>query len=77
MKVAVPPARHSPHLARGGAGQESVLRRRQLSLRYLDALAAGFPLGMAVGRIGDVISGEHYGPATTVAWASRMTSMQL
>jgi prolipoprotein diacylglyceryltransferase len=23
------------------------------------ALAAGFPLGMAVGRIGDVINGEH------------------
>jgi phosphatidylglycerol---prolipoprotein diacylglyceryl transferase len=45
--------------------------RRRLSLRYLDALAAGFPLGMAVGRIGDVISGEHYGPATTLPWGFR------
>lgn len=38
------------------------VRRRQLSLRYLDAIAAGLPLGVAVGRIGDVINGEHYGP---------------
>ena len=28
---------------------------------YLDAAAAGLPLGVAVGRIGDVINGEHYG----------------
>lgn len=47
------------------------IRRAHLSLRYLDALAAGFPLGMAVGRIGDVISGEHYGPATTLPWGFR------
>lgn len=38
------------------------LRRKDRPLAYLDALAAGFPLGMAVGRIGDVINGEHYGP---------------
>jgi phosphatidylglycerol:prolipoprotein diacylglycerol transferase len=47
------------------------LWRTRLSLRYLDALAAGFPLGMAVGRIDDVISGEHYGPPTTLPWAFR------
>jgi phosphatidylglycerol:prolipoprotein diacylglycerol transferase len=35
-----------------------------LSLAYLDAIAAGLPLGIAVGRTGDVINGEHYGPAT-------------
>ena len=40
-----------------------VLRER-LSLSYLDAIAAGLPLGIAVGRIGDVVNGEHYGPAT-------------
>jgi phosphatidylglycerol:prolipoprotein diacylglycerol transferase len=40
------------------------IRRQRLSLSYLDAIAAGLPLGIAVGRIGDVINGEHYGPAT-------------
>ena len=40
------------------------IRREQLSVSYLDAIAAGLPLGLAVGRIGDVINGEHYGPAT-------------
>jgi phosphatidylglycerol:prolipoprotein diacylglycerol transferase len=40
------------------------VRRERLSLSYLDAVAAGLPLGIAVGRIGDVINGEHYGPAT-------------
>lgn len=49
------------------------LRHRSLGLRYLDALAAGFPLGMAVGRIGDVINGEHYGPASELPWAFRYT----
>ena len=40
------------------------VRRERLSPSYLDAIAAGLPLGIAVGRIGDVINGEHYGPAT-------------
>jgi phosphatidylglycerol---prolipoprotein diacylglyceryl transferase len=40
------------------------IRRERLSVSYLDAIAAGLPLGLAVGRIGDVINGEHYGPAT-------------
>ena len=38
---------------------------RRLSVHYLDSIAVGLPLGIAVGRIGDVINGEHYGPATT------------
>jgi phosphatidylglycerol:prolipoprotein diacylglycerol transferase len=38
--------------------------RRRLDLRYLDAAAVGLPLGIAIGRIGDVINGEHYGPPT-------------
>lgn len=40
------------------------LRRQRLSLRYLDGAAIGFALGLAVGRIGDVINGEHYGRAS-------------
>jgi phosphatidylglycerol:prolipoprotein diacylglycerol transferase len=44
-----------------------------LSVAYLDAVAAGLPLGIAVGRIGDVINGEHYGPATDFFLAVRNT----
>ena len=40
------------------------IRHRGLSLSYLDAIAVGLPLGIAIGRIGDVIYGEHYGPPT-------------
>jgi len=47
--------------------------RAGLRARCLDALAAGFPLGLAVGRIGDVINGEHYGPATDLPWGFRYT----
>lgn len=49
------------------------LRRHGKTLPYLDAFAAGFPLGMAVGRIGDLILGEHYGPPTTAPWGFRYT----
>ena len=45
-------------------GIAAFIRRRRLSLSYLDAIAVGLPLGLAVGRIGDVINGEHYGPST-------------
>ncbi len=38
--------------------------RARLSVEYLDTVAFGLPLGIAIGRIGDVINGEHYGPAT-------------
>jgi len=38
---------------------------RRLSVTYLDLVAVGLPLGIAIGRIGDVINGEHYGPATS------------
>ena len=47
------------------------LSRRGLGPGYLDALAGGFPLGLAVGRVGDLISGEHYGGPTEVPWAVR------
>ena len=39
--------------------------RHRLSVAYLDAIALALPLGIAIGRIGDVIYGEHYGPETT------------
>jgi phosphatidylglycerol:prolipoprotein diacylglycerol transferase len=40
------------------------LWRANLSVAYLDVVACALPLGLAIGRIGDVINGEHYGPAT-------------
>jgi phosphatidylglycerol:prolipoprotein diacylglycerol transferase len=40
------------------------LWRSRLSVEYLDVVAFGLPLGIAIGRIGDVINGEHYGPVT-------------
>ncbi|MEX2448618.1 MAG: prolipoprotein diacylglyceryl transferase family protein [Solirubrobacterales bacterium] len=49
------------------------IRRWHLSLSYLDAIAAALPLGVAVGRIGDVINGEHYGPASEFFLAVRNT----
>lgn len=38
------------------------VKRGGLNTLYLDAIAAGLAFGVAVGRIGDVINGEHYGP---------------
>ena len=49
------------------------LRRAGIGLAYLDVVAVAFPLGVAVGRIGDVINGEHYGPASTWLLAVRNT----
>jgi phosphatidylglycerol:prolipoprotein diacylglycerol transferase len=45
-------------------GIGAYLWRRRLSIEYLDVVAFGLPLGIAIGRIGDVINGEHYGPPT-------------
>jgi phosphatidylglycerol---prolipoprotein diacylglyceryl transferase len=58
----------------GTAAVAAYVGRGRLDLRYLDALAAGFPLGMAVGRVGDLINGEHYGPASDLPWAIRYTN---
>lgn len=55
----------------GTLGAGLLLWRRGLEARYLDALAYGFPLGMAVGRIGDLINGEHYGGPTDLPWGIR------
>jgi phosphatidylglycerol:prolipoprotein diacylglycerol transferase len=45
--------------------------RQRLGARYLDLVAFGLPLGVAVGRIGDVINGEHYGPRSDFFLAVR------
>lgn len=47
--------------------------RNRLFGDYLDAVAAGLPFGVAVGRIGDVINGEHYGPRSDSFLAVRNT----
>ena len=45
--------------------------RRRMGARYLDVVAVGLPLAVAVGRIGDVINGEHYGPRSDFFLAVR------
>jgi prolipoprotein diacylglyceryltransferase len=47
------------------------VRRERLSWRYIDAVGLALPLGLAVGRIGDVINGEHYGDQSTFFLAVR------
>ncbi|MGE3137927.1 MAG: prolipoprotein diacylglyceryl transferase [Thermoleophilia bacterium] len=42
-------------------------------LRHLDVLALAFLPGMAVGRIGDLLIGEHYGPPTDLPWGVTYT----
>lgn len=37
----------------------------------LDVLAAAFPFAPAIGRVGDLINGEHYGPPTDLPWGVR------
>ncbi len=53
----------------GPLAAAAYMRWRGLGMRYLDALAAGFPLGLLVGRTGDLINGEHHGPASDLPWA--------
>ena len=47
------------------------VHRQRLPGAYLDACAAGLPLGVAIGRVGDVINGEHYGERSTFFLAVR------
>jgi prolipoprotein diacylglyceryltransferase len=47
--------------------------RQRLSIEYLDAIALGLPLGYGIGRIGDIINGEHYAPATAFFLGVRNT----
>lgn len=45
------------------------LRKSEERLSLLDAAASGFGLGMAIGRIGDVLIGEHLGDVSDLPWA--------
>lgn len=36
-------------------------------------MAYAFPAGKAIGRLGDVINGEHFGPPTGRPWGIRYT----
>ena len=55
------------------AGIALYVWRRGLGTGYIDAIATGLPLGVAVGRVGDVINGEHYGPESGWLLAVRNT----
>jgi phosphatidylglycerol:prolipoprotein diacylglycerol transferase len=54
-------------------GLGAYIWRQRLSIEYLDAIALGLPLGYGIGRIGDIINGEHYGPVTTFFLGVRNT----
>ncbi len=47
------------------------VRRERLDVRYLDGVALALPFGIAIGRLGDVINGEHYGAQSTSFLAVR------
>lgn len=55
----------------GGAlgGWAYGLKNRLPSAAGADAAAFGMLLGLAIGRIGDVINGEHFAKATDLPWA--------
>lgn len=54
-------------------GIAAYVRLSGRELGYLDVVASALPLGVAVGRIGDVINGEHYGPQSDWLLAVRNT----
>lgn len=45
--------------------------RKSLPASYLDVIAVALPLGVTIGRIGDIINGEHYGPQSSFFLAVR------
>lgn len=45
--------------------------RKLPMLRALDVAAFGAILGMAIGRIGDIINGEHFAEVSSLPWAVR------
>lgn len=50
------------------------LWRRRLSISYMDATAVGLAFGYAVGRVGDLIAGEHHGGVSHLPWAIAYTN---
>lgn len=56
----------------GGAAAAGYLRLiRQPVAAYLDVVALGFLAGAGVGRVGDLLNGEHIGPPTDLPWGVR------
>ncbi len=54
-----------------GAGVGALIWARRASVSYLkivDAGGAATMIGLAIGRIGDVINGEHHGTPTNLPW---------
>ncbi len=57
----------------GGVALWIFTRVRKLDARrYLDAIALGLPLAQAIGRWGNFINQELYGPPTTLPWGLRI-----
>jgi phosphatidylglycerol:prolipoprotein diacylglycerol transferase len=57
----------------GGIALWIFTRVRKLNaLPYLDAIALGLPLAQAIGRWGNFINQELYGPPTTLPWGLRI-----
>ncbi len=57
----------------GGAALLLYLRVKKLPLLlYLDAVGLALPLAQAIGRIGNFINQELYGPPTTLPWGLRI-----
>lgn len=57
----------------GGIALWLFVRRQGLPLLvYLDAVALGLPLAQAIGRLGNFINQELYGPPTTLPWGLRI-----
>ncbi|WP_346293196.1 prolipoprotein diacylglyceryl transferase [Sphaerothrix gracilis] len=57
----------------GGIALWLFTRIRKLNpLPYLDAIALGLPLAQAIGRWGNFINQELYGPQTTLPWGLRI-----
>jgi len=48
--------------------------RRLPVRRGLDAAAFGLLLGMAIGRIGDLVNGEHIAKSSSLPWATKYTN---
>lgn len=49
---------------------------RKLPLRRaLDVAAAGIMVGMGIGRVGDIINGEHFAETSSLPWAVRYTHL--
>ncbi len=57
----------------GGIALLLYLRMQKLPyMRYLDGVALGLTLGQAIGRLGNFINQELYGPPTTLPWGLRI-----